>query len=483
MSEQMNFHQHYVSPFAERYRRSSCYVWSDQFKVQTYRKIWTKLAKAQKAAGVKIITDKAILSMESAIHEYNPQRIEELEAVTQHDIQANIQAFGELAPEARDIIHLGCTSAFVVDNYYLIAMRKSLEVIKYRLILLIHKYYNMAKHYKYDLCLAYTHGQVAQITTIGKRLASWLQDLIEDLEYIDFITPKIKMLGCRGPIGSASTMMQVVGFDKDKVIKIEQHMVEALGFESVYDISTQTYPRKINSQVFTALSNIAETASKISIDIRLLSSLGDATEVHGKGYIGSSAMPHKVNPIISEKVTSLSRFVIIQAQAQSFTTSNQWLERSLDDSAISRLIIPETFMATIEVLISLEEMTLKFKNFDTQCADEEFITLFSDNVVTEGILRGLKRHDVYKIIQEYLSTHKHLNYLKNNKSDDGILDFINKSDKTNEFKETMTNIILHMKNTTTFDESNDKMLGLTNLYTDTVLSRVESYFNENSILL
>jgi adenylosuccinate lyase len=194
-------------------------------------------------------------------------------------------------------------------------------------------------------------------------------------------------------------------------------------------------------------------------------------------------MPHKVNPIISEKVTSLSRFVIIQAQAQSFTTSNQWLERSLDDSAISRLIIPETFMATIEVLISLEEMTLKFKNFDTQCADEEFITLFSDNVVTEGILRGLKRHDVYKIIQEYLSTHKHLNYLKNNKSDDGILDFINKSDKTNEFKETMTNIILHMKNTTTFDESNDKMLGLTNLYTDTVLSRVESYFNENSILL
>lgn len=396
------------SPFDQRYGSSTMRsIFSDAHKYATWRKLWVALAEAEKSLGLHI-TDDQIKEMTDNICNIDFDRAAEYERQTHHDVMAHILTFGDQCPTAKPIIHLGATSCFVTDNTDFIQQCCALVLTRYRLVDVINILSKVAYKYKEVPTVGYTHYQKAQPTTIGKRMCMWIQDLVMDLDELDHQLESIKMLGCKGATGTAASFLELFDGDTEKVIELERKIASSVGLVEVYDISGQTYTRKQDFRVLQVLSGIAQSASKFANDMRLLSNLGEITERYSEDQVGSSAMPYKVNPLNCERINSLSRLVICNLQNTAMTAATQWMERTLDDSANRRVVIPETFMAIDEVLTTYKKIAENMV-IHTGVIEEHYTTslpLF----ITEPLLmllvkRGGDRQRLHGEIQKILRTH------------------------------------------------------------------------------
>lgn len=341
----------YENPLCKRYASEEMQsIFSDDNKFSTWRSLWIVLAESQRELGLDI-SEEQIREMKEYRTDINYETAEKLEAKTRHDVMAHILAYGEQCPKAKPIIHLGATSCYVGDNTDIIMQRSALVLIKKRLVNTLAKLYEFASKYKSLSCLAYTHFQAAQPTTVGKRATVWMQDLMMDLEHLDFVLEHLKLLGCKGTTGTQASFLALFDGDHEKVKVLDQRIAEKMGFDKVYSVSGQTYSRKVDYYTLSVLSGIAQSAYKFSNDIRLLSHLKEVDEPFEDGQVGSSAMAYKRNPMRSERIASLARYVTVNALNPSLTASAQWLERTLDDSANRRIAIPEAFLAADAILL------------------------------------------------------------------------------------------------------------------------------------
>ena len=340
----------YENPLCKRYAgREMQEIFSDDRKFSTWRRLWLALAESEQQLGLDI-TDEQLDEMRAHLYDIDYAAAAAREREVRHDVMAHIYTFGLACPKAKPIIHLGATSCFVGDNTDVILQRDALLRIRRLLLSSIAALADFAEKYKAQPALAYTHFQAAQPTTMGKRAALWMQDLVMDLDHLDFALSRLKLLGCRGTTGTAASFLELFDGDTDKVRRLEALIAEKLGFDAVYAVSGQTYTRKADYFTLSVLSGIAQSAMKFSGDIRLLSHLKAVDEPFESGQVGSSAMAYKRNPMRSERMTSLARYVIADALNPAMTAGTQWLERSLDDSANRRISIPEAFLATDGIL-------------------------------------------------------------------------------------------------------------------------------------
>ena len=340
----------YVSPLCQRYASKKMqYIFSPDFKFGTWRRLWVALAKAEKSLGIDI-TDEQIAQMQSKVDDIDYDYAAAREKEVRHDVMAHILTFGYQCPKAKPVIHLGATSCFVGDNTDIIQMRDALLLIRGELLACIKAVRNFAVAHKGLATLAYTHFQAAQPTTVGKRATLWLQDLVSDLDNLDFQLSKLRLLGCKGTTGTAASFMELFGGDDEKVKALDKSIAEQTGFVGTYAVSGQTYSRKVDYNVMSVLCGIAQSATKFSNDIRLLSHLKEVEEPFESGQIGSSAMAYKRNPMRSERMASLARYVLCDSLNPAITASAQWFERTLDDSANRRIAIPEAFLAVDAIL-------------------------------------------------------------------------------------------------------------------------------------
>jgi len=342
----------YENPLCKRYASSEMQsIFSDDKKFSTWRKLWIALAESQQELGLDI-TNAQLEEMRTHAENINYEAAAQFEHETRHDVMAHIRAFGLQCKAAAPIIHLGATSCYVGDNTDIILQRSALLLVKKLLVNTIAALYSFAYKHKSLPCLAYTHFQAAQPTTVGKRATLWIQDLLFDLEHLDFVLSGLKLLGCKGTTGTGASFLSLFEGDRSKVKELELKIAAKMDFDGVYPITGQTYSRKIDYFILSVLSGIAQSAYKFSNDIRLLSHLKEVDEPFEAGQVGSSAMAYKRNPMRSERIASLARHVIANAQNPAMTASGQWLERTLDDSANKRISTPEAFLA-IDAILSL----------------------------------------------------------------------------------------------------------------------------------
>lgn len=339
----------YVSPLCERYADEKMQkIFSPDNRYSTWRKLWVALAESEKQLGLNI-TDAQIEELKAHVYDIDYEKEAEYESKLRHDVMAHIYAYGDVCPDARAIIHLGATSCYVTDNADILLMREGLCEIRTLLVNAIAAVSDFAEKYKGLPILAYTHFQAAQPTTLGKRATLWLNDLVEDLKRLDFELGNLKFFGCKGTTGTGASFLQLFD-DEEKVFALEKLIAEKFGFTEVVPVSGQTYSRKIDAYVLDVLSDIAQSAAKFSSDIRLMCHMKEVDEPFETKQIGSSAMAYKKNPMRSERVASLARYVMIDALNPAITEAQQWLERTLDDSANKRISVPEAFLATSGIL-------------------------------------------------------------------------------------------------------------------------------------
>ena len=339
----------YVSPLCERYADEKMQkIFSPDNRYSTWRKLWVALAESEKQLGLNI-TDAQIEELKAHIYDIDYEKEAEYESKLRHDVMAHIYAYGDVCPDARAIIHLGATSCYVTDNADILLMREGLCEIRTLLVNAIAAVSDFAEKYKGLPILAYTHFQAAQPTTLGKRATLWLNDLVEDLKRLDFELGNLKFFGCKGTTGTGASFLQLFD-DEEKVFALEKLIAEKFGFSEVVPVSGQTYSRKIDAYVLDVLSDIAQSAAKFSSDIRLMCHMKEVDEPFETKQIGSSAMAYKKNPMRSDRVASLARYVMIDALNPAITEAQQWLERTLDDSANKRISVPEAFLATSGIL-------------------------------------------------------------------------------------------------------------------------------------
>ncbi|MCI8733534.1 MAG: adenylosuccinate lyase [Clostridia bacterium] len=340
----------YVSPLCERYAgKRMKYIFSPDFKFGTWRRLWIALAEAEKELGIPI-SDAQIDEMKAHIDDIDYDFAKAREREVRHDVMAHVLTYGEICPNAKPIIHLGATSCYVGDNTDVIQMKEGLIEIRRALVTCIKSVRDFAIRHKDLVTLGYTHFQAAQPTTVGKRAALWLQDLVIDLETLDFELSRIQLLGCKGTTGTAASFVELFNGDTDKVKALDLAIAKKMGFEKSIAVSGQTYTRKADYNVISVLCGIAQSAAKFSNDIRLLSHLKQAEEPFESGQIGSSAMAYKRNPMRSERIASLARYVMCDSLNPAITAATQWFERTLDDSANRRIAIPEAFLAADAIL-------------------------------------------------------------------------------------------------------------------------------------
>lgn len=340
----------YESPLGQRYASKEMkHIFSDDVKFSTWRKLWIALAEAEKELGIDI-TQEQIDEMKAHIYDIDYDKAAEYESQLRHDVMAHVHTYGDCCPSAKGIIHLGATSCYVGDNAELIRMRDAMALIKKELINTIQAVYDFAEEYKSLPTLAYTHFQAAQPTTLGKRACLWLQDLLSDLENLEFQMKKLKLLGCRGATGTCASFLELFEGDGDKAQAVEGIICKKMGFDGAYPVSGQTNSRKVDYDILSVLSGICQSATKFSNDIRLMSHLKEVDEPFTDKQIGSSAMAYKRNPMRSERIASLARYVICDTMNPAFTAAGQWFERTLDDSANRRISVSEAFLATDGVL-------------------------------------------------------------------------------------------------------------------------------------
>ena len=398
-------HDKYISPFSTRYASDEMqYIFSDDNKFRTWRRLWIALAKAEQKQGLAI-TDEQIAELEAHKDDINYEDAIAREKLVRHDVMSHVYAYGLQCPKAKGIIHLGATSCYVGDNTDVIIMREGLQLVRKKVIGVLANLAKFADEYKAMPCLAYTHCQPAQLTTVGKRATLWAQDLLMDLEQLEFQLEHLKLLGCKGTTGTGASFLALFDGDEQKVVALEQKICEKMGFSGAYPVSGQTYSRKVDFQVLQVLSGIAQSASKFSSDIRLLSHLKEVDEPFESGQIGSSAMAYKRNPMRSERIASLSRYVICDLQNAAVTASAQWFERTLDDSANRRISIPEAFLATDGILTLylnvIRGLTVYPKMAEKHLADE-LPFLATENILMYCVKeKGGDRQALHEAIRQH----------------------------------------------------------------------------------
>ncbi len=393
----------YVTPLSGRYASKEMNkLWSSDTKYSTWRKLWVALAKTEQELGINI-TDEQIKEMEANIENIDYDIVSAREKECRHDVMAHVYEFGLKCPHAKPIIHLGATSCFVTDNTDVILMTEGLKLIKQKLLVVINNLKEFALKNKGVTCLGYTHFQPAQLTTVGKRATLWLQDLLEDLEELEFVESNMKLLGCKGTTGTTESFMKLFK-DEEKVKQIDTKIAEKMNFDKVYAVSGQTYTRKLDSRVLNVLSSIAQSASKFANDMRLLQHEKELEEPFEKGQIGSSAMAYKRNPMRSERINSLSRHVITLAIDPAITSATQWLERTLDDSANKRICVPESFLATDALLILYGNITkniVVYENVIKTNMMQELPFMGTEEILMNAVLKGGDRQELHEKIRVY----------------------------------------------------------------------------------
>ena len=340
----------YTSPLSERYASKEMqYIFSPDKKFRTWRKLWIALAETEKELGLDI-TDEQIEELKAHADDINYDVAKEREKVVRHDVMSHVYAYGKQCPKAKGIIHLGATSCYVGDNTDIILMSEALEIVRKKLINVIAELAKFADEHKNLPTLAFTHFQPAQPTTVGKRATLWMQEFMMDLEDLEYVKGSLKLLGSKGTTGTQASFLELFDGDQETIDKIDPMIAKKMGFETCYPVSGQTYSRKVDTRVVNVLAGIAASAHKMSNDIRLLQHLKEIEEPFEKTQIGSSAMAYKRNPMRSERIASLSRYVMVDAMNPAITSATQWFERTLDDSANKRLSVPEGFLAIDGIL-------------------------------------------------------------------------------------------------------------------------------------
>ncbi|MDO5325278.1 MAG: adenylosuccinate lyase [Clostridia bacterium] len=392
----------YLSPFSTRYASKEMqYLFSAQNKFSLWRKLWIILAESEQELGLSI-TDEQIAEMRAHIDDIDFDAASEYEKKLRHDVMAHIHAWGDQCPTARPIIHLGATSCYVGDNADVLILRDALQLIRKRLIAVIRALSDFADEHASQPCLAFTHFQSAQPTTVGKRATLWLNDLTLDLEEIDFCLSTLKPLGCKGTTGTQASFLELFHGDYDKVWKLDKLISEKMGFVKAVPVSGQTYSRKTDSRALNALSQIGQSAHKFANDIRLLAHKKEIEEPFEKNQIGSSAMAYKRNPMRSERMTALSRFLISNAQNGAMTAAEQWFERTLDDSANRRLSLAEGFLcadAVLSLYLNIASGLVVYDKVIEKHLREELPFMATENILMDAVERGGDRQELHEHIR------------------------------------------------------------------------------------
>ena len=395
-------HDKYISPFETRYASGEMqYIFSEDNKFRTWRRLWIALAKAEQAQGLPI-TDAQIAELEAHADDINYEDAVRREKECRHDVMSHVYAYGLQCPSAKGIIHLGATSCYVGDNTDVIVMRQGLELVQKKLVGVLALLAKFAAQYKDLPCLAYTHGQPAQLTTVGKRATLWMQDLLMDLDEVNFALSSLKLLGNRGATGTQESFMKLFDGDGEKVDELERRIARKVGMEKCFAVSGQTYPRKLDSRVLSALSGVAQSAYKFAQDLRLLQSFREVEEPFEKGQIGSSAMAYKRNPMRSERICALSRHVMALTQDAQMTAATQWFERTLDDSANRRLSLPEAFLATdavLELYANIASGMVVYPALIGKRVMENLPFMATEAILMEGVRLGGDRQELHERIR------------------------------------------------------------------------------------
>jgi adenylosuccinate lyase len=391
------------SPLTERYAsREMSYLFSPEFKFRTWRRLWVALAEAEQELGLAI-TDGQIADLKANVETINFADAEKREREVRHDVMAHVYAYGLQASSAKGIIHLGATSAYVTDNTEILQMAEGLRLVRGRIVNLMAKLRDFAWQWRATPALAFTHFQPAQLTTVGKRATLWLHDLLLDYREVEFRESQLALLGVKGATGTQASFLNLFGGDEAKVHRLEHLVSEKMGMRRAYPVSGQTYSRKVDAQVVSALSGFAQSASKFGYDMRLLQHLREIEEPFEEEQIGSSAMPYKRNPMRAERIDALSRHLIVNSLNPAFTAATQWFERTLDDSANRRIAIPEAFLAADAIALIYDNIVggiVVHEDVIASNVRRELPFLMTENLMMEGAARGGDRqvlHERFRI--------------------------------------------------------------------------------------
>ena len=388
----------YSTPLNSRYAsKEMSYIFSDDMKFSTWRKLWVALAEL----GLNI-TDEQIEELKSHISDINYEEAIKKEKEVRHDVMSHVYAYGLQCPSAKGIIHLGATSCYVGDNTDVIIMRDALLLIKKKIVAVLNNLKRFALEYKDMPTLGFTHFQPAQLTTVGKRATLWMQDLVMDMENIDFLLSTLKLRGVKGTTGTQASFMNLFEGDEEKVKALDKIVAEKMGFKKSFGVTGQTYPRKLDSIILNTLSEIAQSAYKFSNDLRLLQSMKEIEEPFEKNQIGSSAMAYKRNPMRSERMGALARYVIVDALNPAITASTQWFERTLDDSANKRIAVAEAFLALDGVLnlyINIAENMVVYDKVIEAHVNQELPFMATENIMMESVKKGGDRQELHERIR------------------------------------------------------------------------------------
>lgn len=395
----------YESPLSARYASKEMkYIFSPDKKFRTWRKLWIALAESEKELGLPI-TQEQIDELKAHADDINYEVAQEREKIVRHDVMSHVYAYGVQCPNAKGIIHLGATSCYVGDNTDIIIMTEGLKLIRNKLITVIRNLSKFADEYKALPTLAFTHFQPAQPTTVGKRATLWLQELLMDLEDVEYQLSKAKLLGSKGTTGTQASFLELFDGDHEKCKMLDHKIAEKMGYKACFPVSGQTYSRKLDSQFLNVLAGIAQSAAKFSNDIRLLQHLKEVEEPFEKNQIGSSAMAYKRNPMRSERIGSLSRYVMVDVLNGYFTTATQWFERTLDDSANKRLSVPEAFLAVDSILslyANVADGLVVYPKVIEQRLRKELPFMATENIMMDAVKkRGADRQQLHEKIREH----------------------------------------------------------------------------------
>ena len=393
----------YTSPLSERYASKEMqYIFSPDKKFRTWRKLWIALAETEKELGLDI-TDEQIEELKAYADDINYDVAKEREKVVRHDVMSHVYAYGKQCPKAKGIIHLGATSCYVGDNTDIILMSEALEIVRKKLINVIAELAKFADEHKNLPTLAFTHFQPAQPTTVGKRATLWMQEFMMDLEDLEYVKGSLKLLGSKGTTGTQASFLELFDGDQETIDKIDPMIAKKMGFETCYPVSGQTYSRKVDTRVVNVLAGIAASAHKMSNDIRLLQHLKEIEEPFEKTQIGSSAMAYKRNPMRSERIASLSRYVMVDAMNPAITSATQWFERTLDDSANKRLSVPEGFLAIdgiLDLCLNVVDGLVVYPKVIEKRLMSELPFMATENIMMDAVKVGGDRQELHERIRE-----------------------------------------------------------------------------------
>ena len=406
-----NNYNSYESPFCTRYASEEMqFVFSAQKKFSTFRRLWVALARAEMKLGLTdgngkpVITPEMIEELEANVDNIDFAVAEAREKEVRHDVMSHVYAYGKVCPKAAGIIHLGATSCYVGDNTDIVVMRDAMKIVHRKLVNVIANFAKFADKYKALPCLSYTHLQPAQLSTVGKRATLWMNELLMDLEDLEYRMNNLRLLGQKGTTGTQASFVELFGNDSEKIKQLEKMIAEEMGFERCVPVSGQTYSRKIDTQVVNVLAGIAASCSKFSNDLRILANFKEMEEPFEKKQIGSSAMPYKRNPMRAERITSLSRYVMIDGLNPAFTSATQWFERTLDDSANKRIAVAEAFLAVdsiLNIMLNITDGLVVYEKVVTQRVMRELPFMATENIMMQAVKKGGNRQELHEALREH----------------------------------------------------------------------------------